>query len=206
MPLRTYTATPALAKALARRTRRMYRRWPIGLGILFLSLAGIVGVNLFLAGKAGPGAAAEALLLGLVPDVLLGITALLGWALAASSGRLAVRFPHQSEHCTLTGDALVWEYRPAPAERSAYARVVWRMPYHTVTRVLDEPRLGRLVLYGDYTMEYYGSQQDAAPLRTAPAVDSPLLLHGYFEDFDQLKADLLRRLPAGAYRPNDVSL
>ena len=37
------------------------------------------------------------------------------------------------------------------------------MPYRTVTRVLDEPCLGRLVLYGDYTMEYYGSQQDAAP-------------------------------------------
>lgn len=206
MPLPTYTATPARAKALARRIRRLYRRWPIGLGILFLSLAGIAGLNLFLAGKAGPGAAAEALLLGLVPDVLLGITALLGWALAVSSGRLAVRFSHQSERCTLTGDALVWEYRPAPAERSEYARVVWRMPYRTVTRVLDEPRLGRLVLYGDYTMEYYGSPQDTAPLCTTPAVDSPLLLHGYFEDFDQLKADLLCRLPAGAYRPNDVAL
>ena len=44
------------------------------------------------------------------------------------------------------------------------------------------------------------------PLRTAPAVDSPLLLPGYFEDFDQLKANLLRRLPAGTYRPNDVAL
>ncbi len=107
MPLRTYTATPVLAKALARRTRRMYRRWPIGLGVLFLSLAGIVGVNLFLAGKACPGATAEALLLGLIPDVLLRITALLDWALAVSSGRLAVGFSHQSEHCTLTGNALV---------------------------------------------------------------------------------------------------
>lgn len=86
-----------------------------------------------------------ALLLGLGPDVILIIAAVLARAAAVSGGR-EVLMSRGAERCFFLNQSFVREYVPNVHETTVYESVRFDMKYEDIERIVEEEK---------YSFEYY---------------------------------------------------
>ena len=121
-------------------------RYKYGTAIMWCMLLCMVVLNLWMIQRTeSMEHITAALLLGLGPDVILIIEAVLARAAAVSGGR-EVLMSRGAERCFFLNQSFVLEYVPNVHETTVYESVRFDMKYEDIERIVEEEK---------YSFEYY---------------------------------------------------
>ena len=144
--MKEYIADRKSGKELYKRTRKLYKRYKYGTAIMWCMLLCMVVLNLWMIQRTeSMEHITAALMLGLGPDVILIIAAVLARAAAVSGGR-EVLMSRVAERCFFLNQSFVREYVPNVHETTVYESVRFDMKYEDIERIVEEEK---------YSFEYY---------------------------------------------------
>ena len=135
-----------------------------------------------------------ALMLGLGPDVILIIAAVLARAAAVSGGR-EVLMSRVAERCFFLDQSFVLEYVPNVHETTVYESVRFDMKYEDIERIVEEEKFGRLTIYGAYKVSKYRMKDSEKGMDSYIVSDMPLYVYGYYREFSEVKNRLHQIVP-----------
>lgn len=192
--MKEYIADRKLAKELYKRTRKLYKRYKYGTAMMWCMLLCMVVLNLWMIQRTeSMEHITAALLLGLGPDVILIIAAVLARAAAVSGGR-EVLMGRAAERCFFLDQSFVLEYVPNVHETTVYESVRFDMKYEDIERIVEEEKFGRLTIYGAYKVSKYRMKDSEKGMDSYIVLDMPLYVYGYYREFSEVKNMLLHQL------------
>ena len=170
-------------------------RYKYGTAIMWCMLLCMVVLNLWMIQRTeSMEHITAALLLGLGPDVILIIAAVLARAAAVSGGR-EVLMSRVAERCFFLDQSFVLEYVPNVHETTVYESVRFDMKYEDIERIVEEEKFGRLTIYGAYKVSKYRMKDSEKGMDSYIVSDMPLYVYGYYREFSEVKNRLHQIVP-----------
>ena len=174
--MKEYIADRKAGKELYKRTRKLYKRYKYGTAIMWCMLLCMVVLNLWMIQRTeSMEHITAALMLGLGPDVILIIAAVLARAALDQS--------------------FVLEYVPNVHETTVYESVRFDMKYEDIERIVEEEKFGRLTIYGAYKVSKYRMKDSEKGMDSYIVSDMPLYVYGYYREFSEVKNRLHQIVP-----------
>ena len=170
-------------------------RYKYGTAIMWCMLLCMVVLNLWMIQRTeSMEHITAALMLGLGPDVILIIAAVLARAAAVSGGR-EVLMSRVAERCFFLDQSFVLEYVPNVHETTVYESVRFDMKYEDIERIVEEEKFGRLTIYGAYKVSKYRMKDSEKGMDSYIVSDMPLYVYGYYREFSEVKNRLHQIVP-----------
>lgn len=188
--MQEYISDRKIGKKLYRKTRKLYKRYKIASIVMFIILAIMVIINLWLVQKAENSyQIAENLFIGLGFDIVFVIGAFLARAFAISGGR-DVLMSRVAEKCIFTDKYFILEYVPHSHETTEYQCIQFKIKYEDIKKIIDEDFLGRFSIYGTYMTFKYRTIGSETGMDSYTVSDMPIYVYGHYKEFDMLKKDI----------------